>query len=77
MNFAADIMNMLNRHSGGSTKAYGYTFTELFPNPDFWPLPDWVKTSAGHGDELRFVFGFPFLWDTEVIKSKQIAPLTL
>jgi len=53
-------VNQLQQHAAGETATYAYYFTEEFkpdpPNP-LWSMPDWLKTSADHGDEIPFMFG--------------------
>lgn len=44
---------------------YGYFFNEnlitLSSLNPMWTMPDWLKRSADHGDELFFLFGAAWL----------------
>ena len=43
---------------------YAYYFTEVFdPTVALLPVPEFIKSSANHGDDLPFVFGAPFMSD--------------
>jgi len=57
-------VNQLQQHAAGETATYAYYFTEEYkpdpPNP-LWSMPDWLKTSADHADELPFMFGGPLI----------------
>jgi len=57
-------LEKLQQHSLGNTSTYAYYFTQKYtpdpPNPMGTP-PDWLKSSADHGDELPFVFGGPLI----------------
>ncbi|KAF6027323.1 CES5A [Bugula neritina] len=50
----------LRQHAEGETATYAYYFTEEYkPDPPnlAWSMPDWLKISADHMDEIPFVFG--------------------
>jgi len=57
-------LEKLQQHSLGKTSTYAYYFTQKYtpdpPNPMGTP-PDWLKSSADHGDELPFMFGGPLI----------------
>ncbi|KAF6017038.1 CES2 [Bugula neritina] len=53
-------VRQLEQHSAGEKPTYAYYFTEKHktnPLASLWTLPDWLKVSADHGDEVAFVFG--------------------
>ena len=55
------MIRQLRYHSKTPNATYAYYFTNLYNAPKgdaWWYLPPWVKTSADHGDEIPFVWGF-------------------
>lgn len=62
---AAAVRN-LEEHSTSNKSTYAYYFTErYYPNTDveFFNIPEWLKRSADHTQELPFLFGSAFLAD--------------
>lgn len=63
MSFNVDCTRKLRAHTSSSKSTYAYYFTELYDAPEAvkgWELPDGLKVSADHADEIPFVFGVPF-----------------
>lgn len=60
---AIDIIHLLDDHSEGSKATYGYVFTKYILGVDIAPLLDSYKFAATHGDEMPYVFGYPFVTD--------------
>ena len=57
----ADAHHLLDQHSRGSRATYGYIFRPYIDTSSFFNISKTYKTSADHGDELAYVFGFPYL----------------
>ena len=75
--FDGDVINNLKQHSTSeATVTYAYYFTEVFdPALVLVPIPDYLRSSANHGDDLPFVFGAPFMSDdgeSELWKGKSL-----
>ena len=73
MLFNADSVRQLSIHSSNPSSTYAYYFTENVRDPAFIPrqVPDWLETSADHGDEIPFVFGSVYgnernLWNGKI-----------
>jgi len=72
-------VRQLEQHSFDEKSTYAYYFTEKHkttPPASLWTLPDWLKVSADHGDEVAFVFGGSYIkeaakinpfWDSEYL----------
>lgn len=62
--FNADVVRQLHQHSSSTKSTYAYYFTERYDfttdNP-FLFLPNWLKRSAAHYDDIPFLFGAAFL----------------
>lgn len=60
MNFNEDHIRLLKSHSSGDKSTYGYQFMPFINPPEdvrLWYVPDRLKTSSDHGDELFYIFG--------------------
>lgn len=58
--FNEDHIRLASSHSAGDKVTYTYQFVPyIIPPKDLrlWYVPDKLKTSADHGDELPYVFG--------------------
>jgi len=63
MSFNIDCTRELRAHSSSSKSTYAYYFTELYDAPEAvkgWAVPNGLKVSADHADEIPFVFGVPY-----------------
>jgi len=59
-NIVERSVRQLEQHSASEKPTYAYYFTEKHkttPPASLWTIPDWLKVSADHGDEVAFVFG--------------------
>ena len=58
-----DIIDLLDDHSKGMKSTYGYLFSKYIPGIDVSPSLDPYKFSANHGDDIPYVFGYPYITD--------------
>lgn len=57
------VVNMAaTSHRRGSNATYVYQFATAPPGPSHVPAPLTSETSASHGDDVVYVFGFPFMF---------------
>ena len=63
--FHADIINNLQQHSSSkNTNTYAYYYSEVFDAAvTLIPIPDYIRSSANHGDDVPLTFGAPFMND--------------
>ncbi|KAF6027311.1 hypothetical protein EB796_014378 [Bugula neritina] len=61
--FVADTVSQTEQHTkSGTSSTYAYYFTEPLKNENrLWPKPSWMRSMAGHLDDLKYLFGAPLL----------------
>ena len=68
--FDIAMVTQLEQHSHSEKPTYAYYYTQPSKNPStLWSVPDWLRTTADHGDEITFVFGYP-LYIPEMKRNK-------
>lgn len=67
LNFNEDQVRLLTAHSSGEKSTYGYQFMPYVSPPKenlMWHVPEKLKTTSDHADELPYVFGVPRMTET-------------
>ncbi|KAF6017039.1 GTF3C5 [Bugula neritina] len=61
--FVADTVSQTEQHTkSGTSSTYAYYFTEPLKDENrLWPKPSWMRSMAGHLDDLKYLFGAPLL----------------
>ncbi|XP_030837202.1 acetylcholinesterase-like [Strongylocentrotus purpuratus] len=73
--YACTTDKVLRAHDSTGRKIYKYVFTHeptksFFQFRDIIPSTPWLK--AGHGEELAFVFGFPFIDELYLVRGHNV-----